>query len=159
MVQDRTSSALTFRLGPDGLCGVRFRRLTSSQVLREARLKGGVGTSVGRRLVSAHPFYNGHLSVLLFPGRVSLLCAWKTLQALGVPWSTQLLEGLSASQWVTEGLACGKAVTPYPQEGRFQSDTPWPLGGLLELLCGQRALNGCQTPTRDCFFQALIKSG
>lgn len=33
---------------------------------------------MGRRLVSAHPFYNSHLSGLLVPGRVSLLCAWKT---------------------------------------------------------------------------------
>lgn len=43
------------------------------------------GPRMGRRLVSAWPFYNTHLCVLLVPGRVSLLCAWqKLLQVLGV---------------------------------------------------------------------------
>lgn len=43
--------------------------------------------------------------------------------------------------------------------GRIPSDTPCLLSGPLELLRGQRDLDDCQTPTRDCFCQALIKSG
>lgn len=51
--------------------GVRLGLFTSSRVLREAWMEGWVGTSVGRRLVSAHPLYDTHLSVLLISGRVS----------------------------------------------------------------------------------------
>lgn len=36
---------------------------------------------------------------------------------------------------------------------------PCPLSGLPEMLHGQRDLDGRQTPTRDCFCHALIKSG
>jgi hypothetical protein len=72
--------------------------------------------------------------------------------------------GRSISQSVGErrlgSWESNNSISPRGQgTGRIQADTPCPLGGLLELLCEQRALDDCQTPTRDCFCQALIKIG
>ena len=85
-----------------------------------------VGTSVGGGWL-LHVHFITAMSALPVPGRVSLFCAWKKPRALGVACRAQLLEGLSASQWVREGLARGKAIIPYPHEdrtGRIHSDTP-----------------------------------
>lgn len=118
---------MAFRLDPDGSPWGSVFGFSSPPI---GWVEGWMGTSVGRRLLSACP-----PSLLLVPGRVSLLCAWKRPQVLGVVWSAQLLEGLSARQWVTEGFVCGEEELNIPLRAgngedpiRHSLPTWWVLG-------------------------------